>query len=228
MALTLYHHPLSSFCHKVLIALYENGTDFQPEVVDLGDPVSRAPLLAHWPVGKIPVLWDGDRQEAVPETSIIIEYLEQYHPGPVPLVPADPAQARAVRLWDRFFDLYVNQPMGRIVVDRLRPAGGADPIGVAQCRETLQQAYGIAERHLTGRTWVATETFSMADCAALPALFYADIIEPFSANHPQLAAYFERLLARPACARVLVEARPWLAYFPYREAVPARFLDDPA
>jgi glutathione S-transferase len=224
MSFTLYYHPLASFCHKVLIALYEKGASFRGEIVDLADDASSAQVLSFWPVGKIPVLRDEQRGRTVPETSIIIEYLEQHEPGTQPLVPADSESALDVRLWDRFFDLYVQVPMQKVVVDRLRPPGQNDVLGVAEARASLRKAYALAERQLNGRTWAASDAFSLADCAAAPALFYADIAEPFSSSHPSLAAYFERLLARPSVARTLREARPYFSMFPLRDAIPARFL----
>jgi glutathione S-transferase len=223
-ALTLYYHPLASFCHKVLIALYENETPFEARIVDLADDAASAELLAYWPVGKIPVLRDAARGETVPETSIIIEYLAEHHPGPVPLLPSDRAAAREVRLWDRFFDLYVGAPMQKIVTDRLRPAGHNDELGVQEAMATLARAYALLEQHMQSRTWAAGEAFSMADCAAAPALFYADIVSPFSASHPRAGAYFERLMARASIARTVDEARPYFPLFPLRERIPARFL----
>jgi glutathione S-transferase len=223
MSLTLYFHPLASFCHKVLIALYEGGIPFDGRIVDFGNEASSAELLSHWPVGKIPLLRDEARGRTIPETSIIIEYLAQRDPGAAALLPQDPELALQVRLWDRFFDLYVSVPMQKIVTDRLRPAGGQDPLGVEDARATLRRAYGLLEQHLQGRVWAAGETFSMADCSAAPALFYADIVEPFSKTHRSIAAYFERLLERPSVSRTLEEARPYFPLFPLRDAIPARF-----
>jgi glutathione S-transferase len=223
MSLTLYFHPLASFCHKVLIALYEGGIAFDGRIVDLGNEASSAELLSHWPVGKIPLLRDEARGRTLPETSIIIEYLAQWYPGAAPLLPQDPELALQVRLWDRFFDLYVSVPMQKVVTDRLRPSGSHDPLGVEDARATLRRAYGVLEQHLQGRVWAAGETFSMADCSAAPALFYADIVEPFSKTHRTIAAYFERLLERPSVSRTLEEARPYFPLFPLRDAIPARF-----
>lgn len=223
MTLTLYYHPLASFCHKVLIALYENATPFRPVIVDLADDASSAEMLSYWPVGKFPVLRDEARGQTVPETSIIIEYLDDHHPGPAPMLPADRELAREARLWDRFFDLYVMTPMSKIVTDRLRPAGRGDAIGVEEARRMLDRAYDLAEQRLAGRTWAIGDQFSLADCAAAPALFYADIAHPFAADHPHLAAYFERLVARPSFARCLLEARPYFVSFPLRDRMPARF-----
>lgn len=224
MALTLYYHPLASFCHKVLMALYENGTPFSAQIVDLMDQEKRAAYLELWPVGKIPVLRDDGRDRTVPETSIMIEYLEQHFPGSQPLFPRDQAACLEARLWDRFFDSYVQVPMAKIVTDRLRAEGERDVRGVADARTSLATAYRTIERHLSGRTWAIGDTFSIADCSAAPALFYAGIVEPFANAYPHVAAYFERLLERSSFKRVLVEARPYFVHFPYKEAMPARFL----
>jgi glutathione S-transferase len=221
--LTLYYHPLASFCQKVLVAFYENQTPFEGRIVDLADQASSAELLAFWPVGKIPVLRDRRRGQTVPETSIIIEYLDRHHPGALPLLPAEPGQALEVRLWDRFFDLYVSAPMQKIVASHLRPAGQGDPAGVDEAVGTLTRAYDLLDRHLRSRPWAAGESFSLADCAAAPALFYADIVAPFSGSHPGLAAYFDRLLARASVARTLAEARPYFSLFPLRDRIPVRF-----
>lgn len=223
--LTLYYHPLASFCHKVLVALYENGTRFEARIVDLADQASSEELLGYWPVGKIPVLRDHRRGQTVPETSVIIEYLALHHPGPVPLLPVDPDQALQVRLWDRFFDLYVSAPMQKIVVDRLRPAGASDALGVAEAEATLDRAYALLEAHLQPGAWATGDTFTLADCAAAPALFYADIVRPFGDGHQKLTAYHERLLARPSVARTIDEARPYFPMFPLRDRIPARFME---
>ena len=224
MALTLYMHPLASFCHKVLIALYENGTEFSAKTVDFADAGSAAALLARWPVGKIPVLHDEDNGRVVPETSIIIEYLQQNYPGPVPLLPADPGARLQARLWDRFFDLHVSVPMQKIVTDRIRPLGGQDPHGVAEAHAALDTAYGMLARQMAGHRWAIGETFTMADCAAASALFFASIVHPFAADQGAVQAYLDRLLGRPSVARTMAEARPFFAMFPYREAMPDRYL----
>jgi glutathione S-transferase len=225
--LTLYYHPLASFCHKVLIALYENQTPFEARVVDLADEGSSGEMLSFWPVGKIPVLRDRRRQQTVPETSVIIEYLMLHHPGPVPLLPADAQQALQARLWDRFFDLYVSGPMQKIVTDRLRPPGSNDPVGVEDAKATLARAYALLEPHVQARAWAAGDAFSIADCAAAPALFFADIVLPFSGTYPAVAAYFDRLVARPSVARTFAEARPYFPLFPLRDQIPARFTEAP-
>ncbi|WP_159590609.1 glutathione S-transferase family protein [Chelativorans xinjiangense] len=225
MSLTLHFHPLASYCHKVLIALYESRTAFEGRIVDFADEASSAELFALWPVGKIPLLRDTDRDRTVPETSVIIEYLDRHHPGPAPLIPADPEEALEARLWDRFYDLYVSTPMQKIVTDRIRPDGNRDPHGVAEARAMLGTAYEMVERRMGDRRWAAGAAFTMADCAAAPALFYAEAVLPFSGSHPNVAAYFDRLAERPSFKRALAEARPHFHLFPYREAIPARFLE---
>ena len=217
MALTLYYHPLSSFCWKALIALYEADIAFEPRVVNLGDPADRAAFQAVWPLGKFPVLRDETRGVTVPESSVIIEYLDLHYPGPTRLVPADPDAAWRCRLLDRFYDLHVNEPMSRIVADRQRPAARRDPDGVARARRALRTAYDFIEPQMETKTWAMGDTFSMADCAAAPALFYADKVLSFHETHPRTAAYFGRLRERPSFARVLVEAEPYLHLFPKEE-----------
>lgn len=224
MSLVLYYHPLASYCHKVLIALYENGTDFEPRFVDLSDAESSAELVAAWPVGKFPVIRDTLRNVVVPETSIIIDYLDQFRPGPMRFIPEDADRAREVRLWDRFFDLYVSTPMQKIVGDRLRPADATDDYGVIEARVALDGAYDMLEKQLAGHDWAAGNDFSMADCSAAPALFYAECVHPFTPSYPAIAAYFDRLVARSSVARVLEEARPYFQFFPFKDAIPQRFL----
>jgi glutathione S-transferase len=214
MSLTLHYHPLASFCWKVLIGLYENQTAFTPKIIDLGDPASRDPFVALWPMGKMPVLFDEARGQIVPETSVILDYLDLHHPGPVRFLPADPDVAWRARLWDRIFDSYVQAPMQAVVADRLRPAGDKDPTGVAQARAQLATAYDLIERHMAARTWCSTPEFGLADCAAAPALFYGDKVLPLGVEHPATAAYLERLKARPSFARVLAEAEPYFKFFP--------------
>ena len=214
MSLTLHFHPLASFCHKALVAFYENDIPFDPVIVDLGEPTSRAAFLKLWPIGKMPLLQDHARDRIVPESSIIIEYLDQHYPGPMKLVPVDPEQARQTRLSDRFFDLYVQVPMQTIVTDRIRPAGQNDPHGVEAARTQLETALGMVEHDMQTKPWAMGESFTMADCAAAPALFYADKIMPLAGGYPNANAYLGRLMARPSVARVYKEAEPYFKKFP--------------
>jgi glutathione S-transferase len=214
MSLTLHFHPLSSFCWKVLIALYENDTAFTPHPVNLGDEAERAALLKLWPIGKFPVLRDDATDRTIPETSIIIEYLDNQYPGRTRFIPADPKLALQTRLRDRFYDLYVHLPMQKVVGDRLRPQGSQDPFGVEEAKARIQSCYGMIDRELATRTWAMGEDFGIADCAAAPALFYANKVSPFGNAHRNVAAYLDRLQARPSFARVIKEAEPYFAMFP--------------
>ena len=214
MSLTLYYHPLSSFCWKVLIALYENGTPFKPVSVNLGDPEERGALLKLWPVGKFPVLRDDARNQTVPESSIIIDYLDRFYPGRTRFTPADGDAAWQTRLKDRFYDLYVHLPTQAIVGNRLRPAGAKDPHGVEEAKARLRSSFDMIEAEMTGRTWAMGESFTIADCAASPSLYYANKVLPFRDTHRHVAAYLDRLMARPAFARVLEEAKPYAHMFP--------------
>ncbi len=218
MSLTLHMHPLSSFCHKALIALYENATPFDVHFLDLGNPEGAAAFRKLWPVARMPVLRDEARGLTLPETTIIVEYLQRHYPGPVRLIPDDPDLALQTRLADRFYDLYVQQPMQKIVTDRLRPEGARDPHGVGEARAMLATAYGLIERDMAGRTWAMGDMFTLADCAAAPALFYADKVAPLLPDHPNAARYFERLKTRPSYARVLKEAEPYFGNFPAEAA----------
>ncbi|MBO6669660.1 glutathione S-transferase family protein [Parvibaculum sp.] len=213
MTLKLYYHPLSNFCQKALISLYESNVDFTPVFIDLGNESDRAKLGAVWPMVKFPVLVDEARGESVPEATIIIEYLNDRHPAAVPLIPAEKDAARTVRLMDRFFDLHVNQHMFAVVSDRLKPEERKDPAGVEEAKAKLAETYAYADGVLKAREWAAGNDFSMADCAAAPTLYYANRIVPFG-EHKNLAAYFERLMKRPSFARVFEEAEPYRHLFP--------------
>lgn len=233
MTLTLHFHPFAAYCQKVLIALYENETSFTPVEIDLGDPDQRARLADLWPPTLFPVLTD-DGGVVLPESTIIIEYLATHYPGPFAAIPADPAAALEARLWDRVFDNFVMAPMQAIVFDRIRPAEARDPHGVAQARARLDMAYRMIDARMASRIaaagpspgrsshsppqWAIGEDFSLADCAAAPALFYAEWVHPFRAAWPALAAYCDRLEARPSFARVIEEARPYRHLFPREEA----------
>lgn len=223
-ALALYYHPLSSYCHKVLIALNALGIEIDKRLLNLGDAAERAAYLTLWPTGKMPLLLDQGRPVA--ETSIIIEHLQRHHARPGrTLIPNDPDAALDVRLWDRLFDLYVMTPMQAFTADLLRPEDDRDPRGVAQARENLLSAYAFIDRHLEGRTWITGDAFSMADCAAAPALFYAVTYVPLSPQHVHLTAYFERLLDYPSVALTIDEARPYFKFYPGRDRLSRRFFE---
>jgi len=215
MAMTLYYHPLSSFCWKTLIALYEAELPFEARLVNLGDPADRAAFQAVWPLAKFPVLRDEARGETVPESSVVIDYLAQHYPAARGLVPADPDAARQVHLKDRLIDNYIHLPFQQIVGERMRPDDKHDPFGVEQNRAKVSEGYGLIQPMVEG-PWAMGEAFTLADCAALPALYYADYAVSLDA-WPALRAYLDRLKARPSVARVLAEAEPWFQYFPLKD-----------
>jgi glutathione S-transferase len=214
MSLTLHFHPLASFCWKALIALYEHGTAFTPKSIDLSNPDERAALLKLWGIGKFPVLQDDARQQIIPESSVIIEYLDQHYPAEARLLPVDPDLALQTRLRDRFYDLYVHLPMQKVIGDRLRPSDKKDPHGVAEARAQLRTSYGMIEQQMASGGWAMGGAFSLADCSAFPALFYGNVAEPVGESHKNLNAYVERLKARPSVARVIKEAEPYFHLVP--------------
>jgi glutathione S-transferase len=209
--LELFAHPFSSYCWKVLIPLYENDTPFTFRQIGPDQPDNSAALAAVWPLGKFPVLLDDGLP--VIESSIIIEHLQQRHPGPVRFIPADPDAALQVRLLDRIFDNHVMGQMQRVVNDALRPPERRDHIEVQEAKAALDQVYAWLDDHLEGRDWAAGD-FSVADCAAAPSLFYADWVQEIDPAHANLRAYRARLLARPSVARAVDAARPYRAWFP--------------
>jgi glutathione S-transferase len=210
MSLTLYAHPFAAYSWKVLIALYENGTPFSYRMVD--NAAVSAELERLWPLKKFPVLKDGDA--SVIESSVIIEHLMLRHPGPSRLIPEGIDAALEVRFMDRFFDNYVMTPMQKLVLDSMRADGEHDAKGVAEARTMLDSAYGLLEKRIAHRAWAAGGHFTMGDCAAAPALFYADWVHPIGDRFPAVGAYRARLLARASIARTVDEARPYRKLFP--------------
>lgn len=212
MAMQLYAHPFSSYCQKVLIAFYENAIPFEYRMLAPDDEPVMAELEVLWPFRRFPVLVDDGR--TVAESTIIIEHLELHHPGPAGLIPDDARAALDVRFMDRFFDNYVSTPMQKIVLDSMREADEDDPQGVAEARKMLDTAYRWLDGTTGEREWAAGDAFSLADCAAAPALFYADWAYPIDEGFANVHAYRQRLLARPSFARAVDEARPYRHLFP--------------
>jgi glutathione S-transferase len=210
MPLTLYAHPFASYCWKPLIALYENAIPFTYRVVE--DAAGWAELESLWPIRKFPLLRDGEA--TITESSIIVEYLMRHYPGATPLIPLADDAALTVRFMDRFFDNYVMTPMQTLVADRMRTHSDRDAKGVADAGRMLEVAYGWLEKRLAPQAWASGGAFSLADCAAAPALFYADWVHPLGDRFAAVRAYRARLLARSCVARVVDEARPYRKLFP--------------
>jgi len=214
MPFTIHYHPLASFCWKALIGLYELEIPFEKHLVDLADPEARAAFARLWPLAKFPVLRDDARGKTVPESTILLEYVDRMSEGSTRLIPRDPERALECRLRDRLFDSYVHAPMQKIVGDRLRPAEARDALGVEQARAQLEGAYALLEEQTGDGPWAMGADFTLADCAAMPALYYANEVAPFEGRWRKLAAYLERLKRRPSVARVLEEAEPYFQMFP--------------
>jgi len=210
MSLALYAHPFSSYCQKVLVALYENDVPFEYRTLE--DPSAMAELKQRWPFARFPVLIDEGR--TVVESTIIIEHLMLRHGGRVRWLPDDPLDALEVRFLDRFFDNDVMAAMQKPVFEALKPGAARKDEAMVEAGRALDLAYGWLEQRLEGRTWAAGETPSLADCAAAPSLFYADWVHPIAATFARLRAYRSRLLSWPAFARAVNEARPYRSYFP--------------
>ncbi|MDB5668286.1 MAG: glutathione S-transferase [Alphaproteobacteria bacterium] len=216
MTLHLYYHPFSSYCQKVMIALHERGLPYERNVVDLGNERSKAEFATIWPYAKFPVLNDDHARVTLPESSVIIEYLDTLSASGKRMTPIDPTHLRAVHLLDRVIDNYVQTPMQKIVADRLRPEGKRDPHGVEEARALLETSYAFLEARII-QSYLSGPDVTLADCAAAPALFYAQKVAPFADRYSLLGAYLERMLDRPSFARCVEEARPFREFFPSAE-----------
>jgi glutathione S-transferase len=208
--LTLYGHPISSYTWKVLTALYENATPFEFIIVDQN---TYADFIAKWPMGKFPILLDSDRKTMTTETSVIIEYLDGHYPGRTRLVPKDTDTALEVRRWDRVLD-HLNTTMSKLVVDNIRPKGQRDPYGVDEAKRVISGIYTVVEAQLDERDYIVGDSFTMADCSAAPALWYATRNAPLDGAFPRIAAYLKRLNARPSFARAVKESEPLFHMYP--------------
>lgn len=213
MHLQLFLHPLSSYCHKVLIALYENEIPFEAKRID--DPAVAAEYARLSPLKRFPILRDVERNQVIPESTIIIEYLQACFPGRTKLIPDDPQLAWQVRLRDRFCDNYLHTPVQKFAGDHMRPQGKRDAYGVDEAKALFAKALALVDAEIAGRTWAMGDTFTLADCSAAPTIFYGDrFFGPFRQSHPNALAYLDRLMARPAYARALEEAKPFMHLLP--------------
>jgi glutathione S-transferase len=211
-SLILHEHPFASYCWKALVALYERDVPFERNQID--DEADRERLAELWPMASMPVIEDADAGIAVPESTIVVEYLDRFGEAP-PLIPAEPEAALQSRLWDRVMDLRVQTPMQKIVLDNLRPEGAGDAYGIEEARENLDRIYLVLDEQLHGSDWLAGPAFTLADCAAAPALFYGRAVRRWEEEDlTDLTRYYQALVARPSVARVIAEARPFRRYFP--------------
>ena len=205
----LYYHPLSSYCHKVLTACYERAIEFTPEIVSLMDDEQRGAYLEIYPLGKIPLLI-GDDGHRVPESSIIVEYLDTHLDNPPKLIPEDPDRSRQVRFKDRMYDLYLNESVTQLLFEGAKPETNRDRALLERCHRRIAVMYAFMEQSFENQTWSSGETFSLSDCAAVGPLYYASRVAPFEA-HANVTAYWQRLQMRPSVRRVLEEAAPHVA-----------------
>ena len=205
----LYYHPLSSYCHKVLAACYERAIEFTPEVVSLMDDDARDAYRQIYPLGKIPLLIADDGHR-VPESSIIVEYLDTHFDNPPKLIPDDPDRSRQVRFKDRMYDLYLNESVAALLFENAKPEADRDEALLERSRRRIAVMYAFMEQSFESQTWSSGEAFTLSDCAAVGPLYYATRVAPFEA-HAKVAAYWRRLEARPSVRRVLEEAAPHAA-----------------
>ena len=212
MTLALYGHPFSSFTWKALIAAYERNVAFEFRMVDPDHPANLARIAMLAPSGQFPAVVDGDRE--IVESNAVIEYLDLFHGSGEPMVPGDRREALDARMMAEVFDDYVHVPMQRIVGNALRAQADRDPAGVQDAHRVIERCYAWLEKCLEPEQWAACGRFTIADCAAAPALFYGDWVHPISEGFPTLATYRARLLSRPSIARVVDEARPYRSFFP--------------
>lgn len=208
--LTLYGHPISSYTWKVLTALYENATAFRFVTLDQD---TYPDFIARWPLGTFPVLFDSDRERMITETSVIIEYLDTYHPGAVRFVPQDIDTALEVRRWDRILD-NVGTTMTKVVTDNIRQEGQHDPVGVDDAKRIVRKLYTVIEAQLGDRPFIVGDNVTLADASAAPSLWYATRNIPLDGAFPKIAAYLERLKAWPAFARAVKESEPLFHIYP--------------
>jgi glutathione S-transferase len=208
--LTIYGHPISSYTWKVLTTLYENGTPFESVTVDQN---TYGDFIAKWPMGKFPILLDSDRNQMVTETAVIIEYLDTYYPGRTRFIPTDIGAALEVRRWDRVFD-HLNNTMSKVATDSIRPEGQRDSYGVEEAKRVMRGIYTVIEAQLGDRAFIVGDSFTLADCAAAPALWYGVRNAPLDGEFPRIAAYLERLKERPSFARAVKESEPLFHMYP--------------
>ncbi len=214
LAMKLYYNPISSYSQKALIAFYEKGIDFEPNIVNLMDPDDLAKYRDVYPMGKIPclVLDDG---HLIPESSIIIEYIDDM--GEPRLIDGDSEQTRKIRFKDRMIDLYLDDSIVTLLFQGMKPEDQRDPERMATAQFRIDTMYSFMEAEFEKHPFASGNKFSMADCAAAPALFYAEQAAPFAA-YKNISAYWERLRQRPSVQRTHEEARPVLEAFMSKNA----------
>lgn len=212
----LYYHPLSTYSQKAMIAFHEKGIAFEPKLVNLTEPEGRAAYESVYPIGKLPLL-KPTAEHSVPESTIIIEYLDDHFPDTTRLIPAGGDAARQVRFMDRMSDLYLNDPVVTLLFMQygFRPR---DDAAADKARKHVGLTYQHLDARLAAQPWICGDDFSMADCAAIPPLYYAREVLPFDA-YPNLTRYWERARQRESYRKVMAEFVPmWEAMKAQRAA----------
>ncbi len=210
----LYYFPLSTYSQKVLIALYEKAIEFESEITNLIDAHAREKYRNVYPMGKIPLLMD-DNEYMVPESSIIIEYLDQLKAPK--MIFGDATQQRQIRFKDRIYDLYLAEPVTTLLFQNMKPEDNRDAERIDTARRRINTMYMFMDQELAQQRFSNGSEFSMSDCAAAAGLFYARREAPFD-DYPNVCRYWERLLAKPSVQRVHEEAEPYLAELTKRTA----------
>lgn len=204
----LYFSYLSTYSQKVLIGLYEKDTAFTPHLVDLSDPEARAEYVKLYPFGKLPLLVRDDGR-MIPESSIIVEYIDnQFEQEPI-LIPRDPELARRARFMDRMCDLYLNDPVVNLIFESWKPEDEQNRELISKSSERIGTMYRFMDDQLSSSPYLAGETFSIADCAAMPVLFYANSFAPFG-GFDNIFRYWEEVSSRPSFVRLKQEAEPYI------------------
>ncbi len=205
----LYYFPLSTYSQKAIMAFHEKQVAFEPQLIRLFDESERKAYREIYPLGKVPLLILPDGHK-IPESSIIIEYLDTHFETGTRLIPDHKDLARRVRFTDRINDLYLNDSVVTLLFQSWKPEDQRDQELIDRNRERIDTVYRFMENHFEKATWACGDSFSMADCAAAPALFYARQLAPFD-GRPNIQAYWRRLEARPSYQKVAEEAAPHLA-----------------
>jgi glutathione S-transferase len=205
----LYYNPVSTFSQKVIMGFHEKGQTFDGQVVDLFSPEGAAAYRKVYPLGKVPVLVLSDGW-MIPESAIILEYLDTHVEGGTRLLPKDPDQARQARFHERVSDLYLHEPLATVLFDGMKPEAEREPKRVAKAKERLDVMYAMMDKHYAKNTWALGEAFSVADCSAAPPLGYLRGMYSFD-RYPNLVAYAGRLAERPSYRKAFEEAAPIVA-----------------
>ncbi|ABM01751.1 glutathione S-transferase family protein [Shewanella amazonensis] len=165
----LFYHPLSRYSQKVLLGLYEKQVNFYPRVTELRDPIQRQTFSKIYPPCKLPLLKCSDGS-LLPESTIIIEYLDQHIPGGTRLLPKDSADCLRVRLWDRIIDNDISNQLFLLEQQLSMAPEHRNELAMAQVKQRLLQVLASIDDELANSHWLVGDGFTLADCALVPCL----------------------------------------------------------